>query len=279
MSQPTQRAEMTLKTVVYQIPGMDTVKVQRDLIYDESAAGALTMDLYQPPDSQSRPSPVVVIVGGYPDPGFEKVFGCKFKEMRQAVCWGQLMAMSGIAAITYTNREPVADIASVLAYIRQNSSSLGIDPNRIGLWAASGNVPLALSILMQPDAQDYLKCAALCYGLTLDLDGGTGVADAARMFRFANPCGGKSVQDLPRNIALFVARAGQDAIPGLNVVMDRFLAHALACNLPLTFANHQNGPHAFDLMDDSETSRAIIRQILGFLRSHLSQSGRRALHL
>lgn len=33
---------------------------------------------------------------------------------------------------------------------------------------------------------------------TLDLDGGTGVASAAKMFRFVNPTAGKTVEDLPR---------------------------------------------------------------------------------
>ena len=43
----------------------------------------------------------------------------------------------------------------------------------------------------------------------------------------------------------------------------------LAANLPITVANHATGPHAFDLMHDSETSRGIVRQILAFLRFHL----------
>jgi hypothetical protein len=43
----------------------------------------------------------------------------------------------------------------------------------------------------------------------------------------------------------------------------------VAANLPISLANHPTGPHAFDIMDDSETSRGIIRQILAFLRLHL----------
>jgi hypothetical protein len=52
--------------------------------------------------------------------------------------------------------------------------------------------------------------------------------------------------------------------------MDRFLAKALSLNLPVTFVNHAEAPHAFDLMHDSETSREIIRRILEFLRFHLA---------
>ena len=41
-------------------------------------------------------------------------------------------------------------------------------------------------------------------------------------------------------------------------------------NLPITFVNHAEGPHAFDLFDDSRASRDIVRQTLRFLRQHLT---------
>jgi hypothetical protein len=44
------------------------------------------------------------------------------------------------------------------------------------------------------------------------------------------------------------------------------VAHALARNLPITLVNHATGPHSFDLSDDSETSRGVIRGILAFIR-------------
>jgi acetyl esterase/lipase len=178
------------------------------------------------------------------------------------------MAASGVAAITYTNREPAADLQMLLRHVRQNAASLGVDGNRIGVWATSGNVPLALSVLMQDD-RDFVKCAVLCYPFTLDLEGSTGVAEAAGTWKFVNPVAGKSVADLPPDLPLFVARAGRDEFPHLNATLDRFLAHGLVCNLPITFVNHPTAPHAFDLVDDTETSREIVRRILAFLRFHL----------
>ena len=136
------------------------------------------------------------------------------------------------------------------------------------MWSCSGNVPNAISVLTQ-GAHDYLKCAVLCYGLMLDLDGDTSVADAARQWRFANPCAGKSVDDFPRDVPLFIVRAGQDVTPHLNETIDRFMSKALTRNLPITFVNHSTAPHAFDIMDDSERSREIVRQILTFMRFHL----------
>ncbi|HVG32685.1 MAG TPA: alpha/beta hydrolase [Pyrinomonadaceae bacterium] len=271
MSQDTNDEPISKKVVVHRIDGMDSVKVRRDVPYlkGDADAGALTMDIYYPPDMKSGArTPAVIIVAGYPDPGFEVRVGCKFKEMGSSVSWGQLMAASCLVAITYTNREPAADLQTLLEYIRQNAARLGIDENRLGLWASSGNVPLALSVLMQ-EANDYLKCAVLCYGIMLDLDGSTVVADAAKLWGFANPCAGKSVTDLPPSLPLFIARAGQDEMPHLNETIDTFLTKALTRNLPITFTNHPTAPHAFDLFHDSETTRQIIRQILTFMQFHL----------
>jgi dienelactone hydrolase len=255
---------MTLKSVLYRIPGMDEVKVRRDIEYGD---GARTLDLYEPPDSaRGERRPAVLFVTGYPDPGFEARLGCKIKEMESYISWARLTAASGMTAVTYSNREPAADVDAVLRYLRQNAEALDIDESRIGVFSFSGNVPNALSLLMR---ETGLKCAVLCYGILLDLDGATGIADSARQWGFANPNAGKSVEDLPRDLPLFVARAGRDETPGLNEALDRFVAKALERDLPFTLVNHAGAPHGFDLMQDSEETREVIRQILAFLRFHL----------
>ena len=50
MSQDTQRDQMSKKTVVYSIPGMERATVRRDQSYRVTDAGVLTMDVYYPPD-------------------------------------------------------------------------------------------------------------------------------------------------------------------------------------------------------------------------------------
>jgi hypothetical protein len=270
MSEEIRPDEIAKKTVVYEMPGTDRVTISRDIPYRTTDAGDLTMDIYYPPDSKSGVrTPAIVFVTGYPDSGMEKMLGCKFKEMGAYTSWARLTAASGMAAITYTNREPAADILAVLQYVRQNADGLGIDENRIGLWACSGNVPNALSALIE-EGGDYLKCAVLCYGMMLDLDESTSVMDAARQWGFVNPSAGKSVADLPKDVPLFIARAGRDQMPHLNETIDRFMIKALSCNLPITFVNHPSAPHAFDLFDPSETTREIIRRILAFMQFHLS---------
>jgi hypothetical protein len=91
----------------------------------------------------------------------------------------------------------------------------------------------------------------------------------AKMFGFVNPVADKSLDELQKSLPMFIARAGQDQTPYLNEVLDRFIHDALDRNLQITIANHATGPHAFDLFDDSDTTRAIIQQVLNFLKLEL----------
>jgi hypothetical protein len=260
---------MTLCPLVYRIAGMETVSVRRDVVYREGARGPRGFDVYTPRDvgAGSR-LPAVIFVIGYSDLGAVPRFGCTFKEMESFVNWAQLVAASGMIGITYTNVEPAADVRAVIAYVREHAAQLGIDAERIGVWACSGNTPVALSTLLA-DAPVKIACAAFCYGMMLDVAGTTYVADAARMYGFENPCAGKTVDDLARDTPIFIARAGQDEFAHLNDAIDAFVAAALARNMPLTLVNHATGPHSFDVVDDSDTSREIIRRIVDFFRFHL----------
>jgi dienelactone hydrolase len=268
MSQDT-RHEIARKKVVYQIPGAGAATVLRDEPYRVTGHGPLTMDLYYPPAKTGARLPAVVVICGYSGARTPNPLGCSFKEMEWSISWGHLMAASGLVAIFATNREPEPDVHALLRHVRQNAERLGIDEDRMGVFATSGNGPLALSVLMG-GAREYLKGAVLWYPYTLDLDGSTGIADATRQWGFVNPCAGKSLDDLPRDLPLFLAKAGQDQMPGLNAALDRFIAQAVARNLRLTFVNHHTGPHAFDLFDDSGATHEIIRQTLAFQRFHLS---------
>lgn len=77
-------------------------------------------------------------------------------------------------------------------------------------------------------------------------------------------------EDLPSDVPLFIARSGQDELPGLNDALGHFVSAAVRWNLPMTFVNHPAAPHCFELNDDSELSRSIIGQMLAFMQSYLT---------
>src|SRR5262245_9743580 len=168
-------AEVARKQVVYRIPGMDDVPVRRDIAYKTTGGGALLMDVYYPPAATAgTPVPAVAIVLGYPDPQSDgRAFG-------PLTSWARLIAMSGIAAAIYGTSTPAEDVHDAFAYLRGHAAALGIDRHRIGVYAASANVSVALSLLMR-DAD--FRCAALLYGFTFDVDGSTAFAEASRQYR------------------------------------------------------------------------------------------------
>jgi dienelactone hydrolase len=264
MSELPIRHPMTLKPALLQLPGMDAVKVQRGLVYHEADPGSPTLDVWTPARAAAGvPNAAVVFVSGFPDPAFERHFGCRVMEMASYESWARLVAASGLVAVTYANREPAADFAAVLRYVYDHASELGVDRKRIAIWACSGNVPTALGALLV-GAEVPIAGAALCYGYMFDAEA------AASQIGFANPCAGRSIADVRASAPLLVVRAGQDQTPGLNATIDRFVAGALAKDLPLTLVNHAGAPHAFDLLDDTDGTREVIRAILEFLRAKLA---------
>ena len=256
------------KRLVHSVPGMEAVLVRREQADGHAGEDSVEIDVYYPPTTESgRDCPAVLFVTGFPDAGAQRMLGCRLKEMGAYVSWAQLVAASGLVAITYANTNPTADANAVLQHVRQHAVALGINAHCLALWACSGNVPNALSVLMR-NPED-LRCAVLCYGYLLDLDGSGHVSQAARTAGFVNPTEGFSVDDLPQNVPLLLVRAGRDQMPGLNETLDRFFAKALASDLPVTCMNHAHAPHAFDLFDDRQTSREVIRHIIDFLRVRL----------
>jgi len=271
MANDDRRHELAKKGVVLELPGEDRVVVRKDLRYRLADRDRLTMDLYVPGGATGdEQRPAVVFVNGYPDAGAERMLGCRFKEMESFVSWGRLAAASGLVGVTYaTGSDPAADLRALVRSLLEQPAAFGIDATRIGIWACSGHGPNALFLLIDSPARSAVKAAVFCYSFMLDREGSSAVATGAAAFRFVHPAVGRSVEDLPRDVPLMIVRAGQDHVAGVKDSIDLFVAEALRLNLPVTLVNHAAGPHAFDLVDDSDESRDTVRQVLRFLQFHL----------
>ena len=257
---------MLEKQVIYEIQGMEEV-TKKSVVYDSDNGVSLTMDLYYPPKLPDNSQlPAIIFVFGFPNSVMLDRFGVKLKDSGQYVSWGQLAAASGIVGITYETTQPEKDIYSVLAYVRHNAKTLQIDGNRFGMWACSGNVPTALSVLVT--APTYVKCSVLYYGLMFEGSDSHEMEELAKRYGSAYPCKTESVDHLSQDIPLFVVRTGEDH-PQLNKSIERFVCEATKRNLPLTFVNYGQGQHGFDLENDSVSSQEIIKHTLAFLHEHL----------
>ena len=257
---------VTRKRLVVPIADADRVSIRKGLPVEARPGAAI--DLYAPPGAEPGLKAAVILVTGVPDAGARRILGCAVNEMAAFTSWASAIAASGLMAVTMTTTDdPAADLQAVVTHLQTQGDTLGIDGTRCGLWACSSNVASALGLLLaKPGA---IRCAVLCYGFMLDLDGSHAVADAQRTYGFANPAQGRAVDELPRT-PLFVARAGRETFAAANTSIDAFVRHALTHNLPVTLVNHHTGPHAFDLDDDSPTTHLIVRQILAFLTGQLA---------
>ena len=268
MDTKTARHPITLKRIVRSLEGMEHVEVTRDVTYHED----LKLDVYHPRRSSDGLVPAVVIVAGYPDVGVPMTLGCNLREMGFVESLAQLIAASGMPAIAYSTSAPAGDAGRVVDFLARSGASLRIDPGRLGIWASSGNVPVALGLLM--GKRPAIRAAVLSNGYTFDAGGITAVADASATYRFVDATAGRSVGDLPSDVPMFVVRCGRDENPGLNAALDRFVSDAVRENLAITFVNHAAAPHAFEINVDTPVSHHLLDSMVSFMRFHLTAVGR-----
>ncbi len=234
---PRSPHDVTSYPVVYRVPAMAEVMVRPDLPYATGPAGPLRIDLYLPKPPAATPWPVVVFANGVGD----GVAG-KLKDWEIYRTWARLMAAHGVAAVTMEaepGRTPER-IAQVVEHVRRDGRALGLDPDRIGLWACSANVTNALPYAMGPSP---LRAAVFYYG--------TAAPPALRT-------------DLP----VFYVMAGRDAPPlveGTRVLWTR-AAHE---GVPWTMVLAHDMPHAFDALVESAPSRQLVQDTVTFLVRHL----------
>jgi len=263
---------LAAKPLVYTVAGMDKVEVQRGLVYERAGTKELKMDVYRPAKSRTKLPAILFVHGGFlpADLLTEPTDWTIFAD------YGRLVAASGFVGVVFNHRlydswasveTSTSDLADAIAYMRSNADVLGVDKDRIALWAFSGGGPL-LSLAIR-DPQPYIRCIVSYYAL-LDL---TASATESR--------GGSSEQELLEYSPLqqlqtstkplapmFIARMGQDH-PNITASVDHFLPVALAKNMTLTVSNDPEGHHGFDIEDNTDASRAVIGQTMEFVKEHL----------
>jgi dienelactone hydrolase len=235
--------DVTSQELVYRIPGMDAVSVRREVPYKKTDSGQLKLDLYYPADfREGSLRPAVVFVNGVGDQP-----GSKLKDWGPYRSWGRLIAASGWIAVTFEARGPYKesrpDIRDLFRFLQSDGARLGVDAGGLAAWACSGNVYSGLPVLME-DVGPGVLCAVVYYG-----------SSPAEKIR----------TDLP----VFFVRAGRDSRT-LNADIDRLTARAAAAGAPWTLVQAPNSHHAFDVLDETEESRRIVRQTLDFFREFLA---------
>lgn len=233
---PVDGQRLIERLLVYQIPEMQQVKVKKKQVYLEDEH-TLHYDIYYPESYQKGQTlPVVIFANG---------ITMTVPDWRFYQDWARLVATRGMIAIIYQARHNTAmqDNDALLQHLRTNATELGINKDRMGIWACSGHVPTAGFKLALQEEKNFFKCAVFYYGQMEE-------------------------KVLRPELPILVVRCGKDEAE-LNESIQRFVQIGLSENRDITLINYPEGKHAFDLYNDNNTSEWIIRQTLDFLEFHL----------
>jgi acetyl esterase/lipase len=148
LEDPPWLKEFAFKRIVYSVPGMTRVKVVKDRVYKRVGSAELKMDVYSPLTRGAQRPAVIFIHGGRIPPNLRTTP----KEWGAYVSFGQLVAASGFVGVTFNHRfytwdslpDSQSDLTDLITHVRNNADALGVDKDRIILWAVSaGGVFLA----------------------------------------------------------------------------------------------------------------------------------------
>ena len=266
----------------FELPGMQSVVVRRGLTYRSARDGGrhpFTMDVYRAPGDTISRRPALVFVHGGLVAGQSGPAPTEWPTYRS---WGRLAAAAGLVGVVFNHRlttdENVAiasgDVSAAVDYVRSNSGTLGVDPDRLCIAIYSAGGPLA-SVFMR-EGKPYVRCLVLFYPF-LDLEH----MRTASPFRSAHPAAHVDslvVRYSPAHLLtvapadlppIFLAMAGQDQIPRLNESIERFMRTAIANRVEIDFALHRNGVHGFDQRNHDARTREILERTLAFVRRHV----------
>ena len=259
--------EIKRQRVVYSLPGMKLASVQKNLTYKKVGDLQLQMDVYAPSKlRRNERRPAIIFVPG--DAPWEILKD--IKDWGVYVSYGELAAATGYVGVTFNHRsterfakirDVAGDVDDLVSYVRSHADSLGIDRERICVWAFSAGGPFLRSLLNEKPA--FVRCIVTYYSM-LGLATGAAADEIVSEFTIAN-----YLSKNPKQLApMLIVRAGKDA-PFINNSVDEFLREAIKQNINIEFINYVEGQHAFDVLDDSERTRQIIKRTLEFVKSHL----------
>ena len=228
--------------IVHTVPGMADVSIYsllyQEYEYSESTVIPMAMDIYYPANHDfSTASPAVI---HFCDNG-------DIMNEMWMVAWAELLAASGIPAITYESKfNAKMDFYALVDYVYNNADTLGIDPTGIGLWAGSRLVAKVVRAVneLNNEYAGFPNAAALLYGTSDTLDEAWGETDV-----------------------LFVI-AGRDVSASPSVQLSTHDA-AKESGIQSEVLLFEDGVHAFDWYDSGQASRDSVKAVVDFFLERL----------
>ncbi len=229
--------------VVYDVPETKGVTVKNGVTYFKDASSDLQIDIYSPPKSKTSDKlPAVIFLNAIGDQPDNKV-----KSWGIYSSWPRLVAAHGMVGISMDadNTRIQDSLKALFSFLERDGAKYGIDPTRLGVYAASANVTQSTIYLMSEGAAKGIQAAALYYGSS---------PSAETRIR----------KDLP--VLFILAEGDMGGFGQQSVTLWQRVTEARA---PWTLLFASNMIHAFDAFQDDDDSRRIVMQTLAFWKTHL----------
>lgn len=247
--------------VFYSVPGMDAVRVEREIVFRTAGDTTLKADIYLPAARGTYPV-VLLVSGGSVNDWRTAAFYTSF---------ARVLAAEGLAAVNYDKRlvrdrnaVPAASEDSLMLadYLKNNAAKYGLDTSRLCTWHFSAGGTIAGTMLGE---KSPAACVVLTYAI---LSLGEGDHNPQLALYSALVQARERGDKFPPTL---VVRAGRDA-KTLNDGIDAFVAAALAKNAPVSLINYPAGDHGFEILNDTDETRRVIAQSIAWVKSRLRPS-------
>jgi dienelactone hydrolase len=240
--------------LVHQVQTMNSIKPTKIVFRD-----TLKADIYIPiMKVTTQEFPCVIFVSGFA--------GINFRFVQVYNDWAKLMAANGIIGVVYETNSPSVDFDKLVEYLKVNSKILHLNNDKIGIWSCSGNSLLAVN---KVNESTQFKCHSIYYGLTTTVNSQylKEVEELSKKNGFAFLAKDEYVSKVPT----LIIRAGKDNWKIILNSIDEFVKILLTNNIPFELLNYPEGQHAFDILDDNETSKQIIIKTVEFFKTELNR--------
>lgn len=276
----TRYEEMSRMGVVLEIPGMQQIRVVRDLVYKQAGGRPLMFDAYYPFGVEHEPElrlPAIILVSGQAAPEVMP----RLRNMRFVTTSAQaIAARANRIVIVYDIRsvlapgatgneqkampDVAADLDDLIRHLREHADTLQLDRDSLAILARSAGGTYGIRAAWLGE-RPYIKAVSLQY---------TDIAGADLRDSGLDPSFIAEVTPVD-----LVQRPGKRA-PLLLVTMQHDFFYDAKAVAALTDAAAKGGTtiehvhlpnsdHGYDVTNDTEESRAAFLRTILFLRSHL----------
>lgn len=252
--------DMRKLPIFFSVAGTERVRVEKDIVFSRPGGTDLKADIYMPEQRGRYPVVFLVSGGGVND----------WRQAQFYVDMGRMLAAQGFVAVSYDKRfsreldsvmRASEDTMAVLDFTRKQADKYDADASRFCTWHFSGGGRMAGRVLQEDSP---VHCVALTYSI---LSFGDGDADP-KIAPYSAVVQAKQRAD--KFPPVLVVRAGSDS-QVLNDSIAAFMRESLSRNAPVTLINYPQGDHGFEVLNDTEETRSVLRQSFAWLREHTSR--------